>query len=72
MEIGDYVAPNKRGLYLRSGSQSYTYAVVISLNPFVIVSPKADMRWESTVSIIDFDVIGRADDETISKCMKRI
>lgn len=44
MNIGDVVTAVP-GFYLRCGSGVYTHAVVVSLDPFVLVSESGDMMW---------------------------
>lgn len=73
MKIADIIKPTKEsGFILRSGAQSYDKAVVISIDPFVITSEEADMRWEATIKMEDFEVIGKADRATLNKCLRRI
>ena len=73
MKIGDVVEPTKRsGFILRSGCEFYGNAIVISLNPFMITSPGADMLWVAIIKIEDFKVTGVADKKTLKKCMRRL
>lgn len=44
LSVGDRVVP-KDGRPLRSGASAYEYAIVESLNPFVLVSEGSDMTW---------------------------
>jgi hypothetical protein len=44
MQIGDAVIP-KQDYCLVSGCNWYPGAIVVSLNPFVLVSTKGDMIW---------------------------
>lgn len=69
--VGDIVRPtgNQR---LRSGASEYTTAVVISIDPFVLCSKEADMRWSSTVDITKFEHAGVADAKVLAKCMRRL
>lgn len=45
MEIGEVVVPIDNAPLLRSGSWLHDCAIVVSTDPFVIVSPEADMIW---------------------------
>lgn len=60
------------GRNLRSGASTYPYAIVTSINPFVVVSPLADMKWENTVAIEDFKHIGTADEDQMQTCNTRV
>lgn len=55
---GDMVVPTD-GNWLRSGAQAYDFAIVASLEPFIIVSEQGDMLW-STRLPENFSPIGRA------------
>lgn len=73
MKIGNIVKPTKKcGYILASAAWRYEVAVVVSLEPFIVVSTEADMLWESTVNKKDFKVIGQASNKVLKKCMKRI
>jgi hypothetical protein len=70
--IGDVVNYDVPGYGLRSGSQSYGGAVVISVDPFILASTDADMRW-SNVDRIDYLVkIGEATPETLALAATRL
>ncbi len=73
MEIGDIVQVKDSSRYvLRCGSGSYCEAVVVSVDPFILVSIEADMRWKATIRKEDFEVIGQATDEILSNCNDRL
>lgn len=72
LSVGDVVEPVLPEYQLRSGAESYAMAVVVSESPLVLVSIKADMRWESTVSAHMFRVVGEADEVVLSGCMARL
>lgn len=76
MNPGDLVnyKPNlqKQGYFLHCGSGTYDFAVVASLNPFMLISESGDMVWRSTVKIDDFDVIGKATPDILSAVFARI
>jgi hypothetical protein len=69
--VGD-VVEQINGAHLRSGSNSYDIAIVVSAVPFVLVSECADMKWSATVKPEDFVCIGVADPSVLHKCMKRL
>lgn len=71
MEIGDLVA-SKNSLTdpLRSGAELYFRAVVVSVDPFVMISEQADMRW-STWDIDRVTVVGHASPEILERCVDR-
>jgi hypothetical protein len=70
--VGDVVAPVSQEHVLASGCQRYGHAVVVSVNPFVLVSEKADMRWSCTVKTEYFKKIGTAHSEIVQGCMNRL
>lgn len=72
LNVGDVVAPIKPDYQLASGCGRYDSAVVISVEPFVITSHAADMRWQSTVKREQFKIIGNVEGEDLDKCMKRL
>lgn len=45
MNIGDPVIPASSDQYLSSGNCLYSFAIVASLNPFILVSSGGDMKW---------------------------
>lgn len=86
MEVGAIVVPNKKSSIplgavptLKSPKanptidRDYGYAVVVQLNPtMVLVSERADMRWESTVLVADFSPIGKVNPAALAVCMSRL
>ena len=54
MKIGDRVIPKAHRYVLRSGCGVYPYAIVKSIDPFVLVSEDGDMTWRATVKQEDF------------------
>lgn len=54
------------GQSLASGGSFYRQAVVVSLEPFVLVSCAGDMLWRETIDYHDFASIGRA---TTGECL---
>ena len=72
MNIGDLVVPVSDEYQLRSGCSYYSGAVVVSLDPFVLVSTLGDMRWGCTVKRENFYTVGQAEPATLKRCMRRI
>jgi hypothetical protein len=73
MEIGDIVKPKPESLFiLVSGCDRYDKAIVVSLDPFVLVSEGTDMKWQHTIQKEWFDVIDRATPKLLKKCLKRL
>ena len=70
-KVGDVVCP-VRDTQLRSGSEWYTYAIVVSEDPLILVSGEADMRWSATVDDMDLMKVGRATDIQLKNCMRRL
>ena len=48
LKIGHIVAPINHAGMLRSGGSHYDFAVVVSLDPFQLVSYESDMYWSTT------------------------
>ena len=71
MEIGDLVKPTKESNFiLRSGASYYLDAVIVSMEPFVLVSWETDMLWNET-NKKDFIVKRPAPTEIFKKCLER-
>lgn len=68
---GDLVAM-KDGSMLRSSRECYPKAVVVSVSPFMLVSPGGDMMWRSTIHHKDFTTVGRANEEALTAAFKRL
>lgn len=64
MQIGDIVVhtkgPYSGGLFCGSGT--YTHAIIVNLDPFVLVSEEGDMLWRRQ-SLNDFVSVGAASKE---------
>ncbi len=79
-KVGEVVKPIEfpasalRGTaWLASGCGSYPSAVVIQLEPkLVLVSPEADMRWGADLDITDYEAIGIATVDQLARCMTRL
>ncbi len=71
MKIGDLVR-NSKEVKLYCGSGFYPYAVVMSLEPFILVSEKTDMRWDHVSKSEMNEIIGRAKIFTILRCISRL
>lgn len=69
-EVGDIVSP-VQGHQLHDGSGLYGAAVVVSVEPYVMVSESADMRW-SQQKAKDFLVKGKAGKVQLAVCMTRL
>jgi len=69
--VGDLVTPVE-GVQLASGCGYYYGAVVVSMDPFVLVSEEADMRWEHTVHPSNFNYYSKCPEDTFQKCLKRL
>lgn len=63
-------AKNPYGNPLRSGASSYDIAIVVSVEPFVMVSEETDMLWQCYPAS-DVEVIGEASEEMLAKCFTR-
>lgn len=69
---GDVVCVHEDSTYqLASGCSRYTQAIVLSMNPFVLVSGEGDMRWAATVRVEDFKFVRTATDEELAKVSHR-
>jgi hypothetical protein len=72
MKIGYIVSPVEGGKgHLRSGSEAWSGAVVVSVDPFVMVSPCSTMKW-SQCDPNDFKAVGIAQPATINEAMTRM
>lgn len=56
---------------LRCGSGVYPYAIVVSMEPFVLVSESSDMRWGG-IPRAALTVIGKATDKQLEVCKRRL
>jgi len=54
----DVVIPKNQTVF-RSGCETYTHAIVMHVNPLVLVSEESDMRW-TKILLEDVTVVGRA------------
>jgi hypothetical protein len=72
ISVGDLVEPVSAEYQLASGCGRYEFAVVISVEPLVLVSEQADMRWSATVAAEHFKAFGRANPLMLERCMGRI
>ena len=68
MQIGDFV----KGDNLHCSSFGHTGGVVVSLEPFQIVSANGDMYWSTTVKAKDMEFSFRAPPEMVNRCMQRV
>jgi hypothetical protein len=72
MEVGDVVVPSNKQQPLQSGCSLYSHAIVVQVDPFVLVSEESDMRWESTVEKEQFVPVGVAKPDILERCMRRL
>lgn len=72
LTVGDVVEPIKADYQLASGCSRYDNAVVISVDPFILVSQAADMLWQSTVKPDHFRIVGTVEGEALEICMTRL
>jgi len=70
--VGSIVEPVSPEFVLASGCGRYPDAVVVSVEPFVLVSRESDMKWQATVKIENFIATGQASDELMAICNRRI
>ena len=70
-EVGDIVSPKPGHDPLASGASRYGAAVVISVEPYVMVSEHADMRWGAQ-DPQNYVVKGKAGTELLARCMTRL
>ena len=70
--VGDLVRPINPEYPLFSGCERYGFAVVVSVEPFVLVSERADMKWTATVSPGQFESFGVASHSMLQLCKKRL
>lgn len=72
INIGDLVSYRKNRGMLHCGSGWYDEAVVVSLDPFILISTGGDMKWQSTIKIEDFVHVGKADTEELRNAIDRL
>lgn len=70
-QVGDIVTPKKGHCPLFSGASYYGAAIVISLEPYVMVSEHADMRWGAQ-DACNYTVKGKAGTELLALAMTRL
>ena len=70
MRVGSLVTSNTRR-ELVCGSGRYDFAVVASMEPFILISQCGDMKW-STWSPEELRVCGYASDETMAVVNRRL
>lgn len=72
MKRGDLVASTDVNRPLHCGSGIYPHAVVMQVDPLILVSESSDMRWSCLDKDMPFKVVGKADKATIDRCMRRM
>ena len=71
MKIGDVVIPNRlSNVVLSSGCNRYNFAIVVNINPFVMVSEYGDMLW-SCQDIFDYVSLCQAHPDIVNVAMTR-
>lgn len=71
-EVGDMVTYKPGAGVLCCGSGTYDRAMVVSTDPFVLVSPSGDMLWSATVDPADFEHVGLATRRTLIAGLDRL
>ncbi len=71
IEVGSIVEPMSNEYTLASGCSRYDNAIVVQLDPFVLVSEGTDMRW-GRCEAKNYSVIGTASDDVLKACMERL
>ncbi len=71
MEKGDIVVSNDPAYPLHCGSGIYSHAIVVQVDPLVLVSESTDMRW-STVMPDKLKVVGCAETAVLERCLRRL
>jgi hypothetical protein len=71
MRVGDMVR-NSKEQRLYCGCGMYPYAIVMSLDPFILVSEETDMRWDHVLREEMDEIVGRAKTSTILRCLCRL
>lgn len=71
MKVGDFVIAKSEAHPLRSGAEWYPRAVVVSLEPFALVSEGGDMMWTCTMKPEDVYASGPAPWSVIRVAMDR-
>jgi hypothetical protein len=71
MKIAQIVKPAHASTALRSGAEQWEVAVVVSMEPFVLVSPCATMKW-STLKAESFQVVGACPAHIFNKVVSRL
>lgn len=72
LKLGHIVAPRNHAGTLRSGGSQYDFAIVVSLDPFQLVSYEADMYWSTTHVEENFQFVGIAPPDVFNRCIQRV
>ncbi|MNU19616.1 hypothetical protein D3C71_78470 [compost metagenome] len=72
LKLGHIVAPRNHAGTLRSGGSQYDFAIVVSLDPFQLVSYEADMYWSTTQVEENFQFVGIAPADVFNRCIQRV
>jgi hypothetical protein len=73
MKVGDIVIARDGNTLnkLFSGAECFTHAICVSVEPFILISEDASMRW-SAKDVDDFVGLTRAHPEVFEHCMERL
>jgi hypothetical protein len=71
LAIGD-VVERMDGALLRSGAETFTTAIVVQIEPLVLVSEDVSMRWEATIKGSLFRPLFTSSPRKLAACMKRL
>lgn len=72
MHVGNTVIPKPGCSPLRSGCERYSYAVVASLDPFILVSPDGSMLWATTYDATSVELRGQATERESRRAQRRM
>lgn len=70
MKVGD-VAVAIGGFQLVCGSGRYTHAIIVSVDPLVLVSESGDMLWSATVNECNIQALCQAHPSIVKVAMRR-
>ena len=77
-EVGELVEPIERPMgemthWLRSGCGQYPHAVVVQLEPtLILVSVETDMMWCTNLDINNYQAIGTVPQTVLNNCKRRL
>lgn len=71
LRVGDSVV-TMPGHALRSGATWYPYAVVVQVDPLILISEDGDMKWSAMLDRLPLKVTGRASTAALNKANMRL